>query len=93
MIRKFWRLRAPFCRLYHAFRRAATTQYQRLVEVSRLPGINIENSLRATLQLEALGKSGEDVTEIIREFGNALALSGTWHKDPTTGQPSPRRFG
>ena len=30
---------------------AATTQYQRLVEVSRLPGINIENSLRATLQL------------------------------------------
>ena len=56
---------------------AATTQYQRLVEVSRLPGINIENSLRATLQLQALGKSGEDATEIIREFGNALALSGT----------------
>ena len=56
---------------------AATTQYQRLVEVSRLPGINIENSLRATLQLEALGKTGEDATEIIREFGNALALSGT----------------
>ena len=56
---------------------AATTQYQRLVEVSRLPGINIENSLRATLQLEALGKSGEEATEIIQEFGNALALSGT----------------
>ena len=56
---------------------AATTQYQRLVEVSRLPGINIENSLRATLQLEALGKSGAQATEVIREFGNALALSGT----------------
>ena len=27
--------------------------------------------------LQALGKSGEDATEIIREFGNALALSGT----------------
>ena len=52
-------------------------QYRRLVEVSRLPGINIQNSLRATLQLQALGKSGEDATEVIREFGNALALSGT----------------
>ena len=29
------------------------------------------------MQLQALGKSGEDSTEIIREFGNALALSGT----------------
>ena len=56
---------------------AATEQYQRLVQVSRLPGINIENSLRATLQLQALGKSGEDAAEVIREFGNALALSGT----------------
>ena len=48
-----------------------------MIEVSRLPGINIENSLRATLQLQALGKSGEDAAEVIREFGNALALSGT----------------
>ena len=56
---------------------AAEQQYARLIEVSRLPGINIENSLRATLQLQALGKSGEDAAEVIREFGNALALSGT----------------
>ena len=56
---------------------AATAQYQRLVEVSRLPGINIENSLRATIQLQSLRKSGEEATEVIREFGNALALSGT----------------
>ena len=55
----------------------AEQQYRRLVEVSRLPGINIENSLKATLQLQALGKSGEEATEVIREFGNALALSGT----------------
>ena len=56
---------------------AAEQQYRRLVDVSRLPGINIENSLRASLQLQALGKSGEDAAEVIREFGNALALSGT----------------
>ena len=56
---------------------AATAQYQRLVEVSRLPGINIENSLRASIQLQSLRKSGEEATEVIREFGNALALSGT----------------
>ena len=28
-------------------------------------------------KLQALGKSGEDAAEVIREFGNALALSGT----------------
>ena len=51
--------------------------YRELVEVSRLPGINIENSLRTSLQLQALGKDIGETTEIIREFGNALALSGT----------------
>ena len=56
---------------------AANAQYRDLIEVSRLPGINIENSLRATLQLQALGKSGEESTRIIREFGNSLALAGT----------------
>ena len=56
---------------------AANAQYQSLVQVSRLPGINIENSLRATLQLQALGRTGEESTRIIREFGNSLALAGT----------------
>ena len=54
---------------------AATAQYERLVEVARLPGINLENSLRASTQLQAIGKSGQEATTIIREFGNALALS------------------
>ena len=55
---------------------AANAQYLDLIQVSRLPGINIENSLRATLQLQALGKTGEESTRIIQGFGNALALSG-----------------
>ena len=54
---------------------AATAQYERLVDVARLPGINLENSLRASTQLQAIGKSGEEATDIIRQFGNALALS------------------
>ena len=54
---------------------AATAQYERLVEVARLPGINLENSLRASTQLQAIGQTGEHATNIIREFGNALALS------------------
>ena len=55
----------------------ANRLYGELVEVSRLPGINIENSLRTSLQLQALDKDIDETTEIIREFGNALALSGT----------------
>ena len=53
----------------------ATAQYERLIDVARLPGINLENSLRASTQLQAIGKSGVEATEIIRQFGNALALS------------------
>ena len=54
----------------------ATEQYQRLIEVSRLPGINLENALRSSLQLQAIGESGERAAQVIGEFGNALALSG-----------------
>ena len=54
---------------------AATAQYKDLIEVAKLPGINLENSLRASTQLQAIGKSGQEATRIIREFGNALALS------------------
>ena len=55
---------------------AAEQQYKRLLEAARLPGINLENSLRASLQLQAIGKSGEEATNIIKEFGNAFALAG-----------------
>ena len=55
---------------------AATQQYNRLLEAARLPGINLQNSLRASLQLQAIGKSGEEATTIIKEFGNVFALAG-----------------
>ena len=55
---------------------AATQQYNRLLEAARLPGINLQNSLRASLQLQAIGKSGQEAKTIIEEFGNAFALAG-----------------
>ena len=55
---------------------AAAEQYKRLLEAARLPGINLENSLRASLQLQAIGKTGQEATIIIKEFGNAFALAG-----------------
>ena len=55
---------------------AATQQYNRLLEAARLPGINLQNSLRASLQLQAIGKSGQESKTIIEEFGNAFALAG-----------------
>ena len=56
---------------------AATQQYNRLLEAARLPGINLQNSLRASLQLQAIGKSRDKSAKtIIEEFGNAFALAG-----------------
>ena len=55
---------------------AAEDQYRRLIDVARLPGIDFSNALRANLQLQAIGKSGEEATRILKSFGNALALSG-----------------
>ena len=54
----------------------AEAQYRRLIEVARLPGIDFSNALRASLQLQAIGKSGEEATRILIAFGNSLALSG-----------------
>ena len=54
----------------------AAKQRQRLIVVSREPGINIESALKGTLQLQALGLEGAKAVEVIGEIGNALALSG-----------------
>ena len=54
----------------------AEAQYRRLISVARLPGIDFSNALRASLQLQAIGKSGEEATRILIAFGNSLALSG-----------------
>ncbi|MDE0685621.1 MAG: tape measure protein [Candidatus Poribacteria bacterium] len=55
---------------------AATAQYNRLLEVARLPGINISQALRGSAQLQAIGLDGERAAEAIGAIGNALATSG-----------------
>lgn len=59
----------------------AEDQYQRLIQVARLPGIDFGNALQANNQLIAIGKSGEEATRILMAFGNALALSGASNAD------------
>ena len=54
----------------------ANAQYGRLIEVARLPGIDLTNALKASNQLVAIGIEAEKATRIIQVFGNALALSG-----------------
>ena len=54
----------------------ANAQYGRLIKVSRLPGIDLTNALKASNQLVAIGIEAEKATRIIQVFGNALALSG-----------------
>ena len=55
---------------------AATQHYKDLLEVARLPGINISQALQASAQLQAIGLSGQKTAEAIGAIGNALALSG-----------------
>ena len=55
---------------------AAEAQYRRLLEVARLPGINISQALGGSAQLQAIGLSGERAAEAIGAIGNALASSG-----------------
>ena len=59
----------------------ANKQYERLIEVSRLPGLNLSQALRASVQLQAIGKSGEEAANTITQFGNALALGGGSARD------------
>ena len=59
----------------------ANKQYERLIEVSRLPGLNLQQALRASVQLQAIGQSGSDAADAITQFGNALALGGGGPRD------------
>ena len=59
----------------------ASDQYQRLIEVSKLPGLNLEQALKASVQLQAVGTDGREAANVITQFGNALALGGGSARD------------
>lgn len=47
-----------------------------LQEVAKLPGINLEHGIRGFIQLFSVSKDARFSVEVLKEFSNAVALSG-----------------
>lgn len=47
-----------------------------LNEVAKLPGLGLEQVVRGSVSLQAVGRSAESARDILVEFGNGLALAG-----------------
>lgn len=55
---------------------AAKKEIEALTEVAKNPGLGLEQVVRASVSLQAVGNSADKARDIITEFGNALALAG-----------------
>lgn len=55
---------------------AARKELATLTEVAKNPGLGLEQVVRASVSLQAVGQSADSAREIITQFGNALALAG-----------------
>jgi tape measure domain-containing protein len=51
-------------------------QMKRLVEVAKLPGLGLEEAVRASVNLQSAGLSAQQAERYIKAFGNALAGVG-----------------
>ena len=54
----------------------ADKQLTRLREVAKLPGLGLEEAVRGSISLQAIGISAETAEKAILEFGNAVATVG-----------------
>lgn len=54
----------------------ANTQFARLVELAKLPGLGLEEVTRGSIALQAAGLSAQQAESAIAAFGNALASVG-----------------
>ena len=54
----------------------AARRIEELQELSRLPGIRFEQATQAAIRLRVIGIEGERANGVIRELGNALAITG-----------------
>lgn len=61
--------------------RDAAVQFGRLREVAKLPGLGLEEAVRASINLQAVGFSAQAAEKNIMAFGNALALVGRGKAD------------
>lgn len=55
---------------------AAKQQLEDLREVAKLPGLGLEEAVKGSISLQAIGISADDAKEAILQFGNAVATVG-----------------
>jgi tape measure domain-containing protein len=61
--------------------KAAAEEMERLKEVAKLPGLNLEDAVKGSIRLQTLGNSAADSRRIMSELGNALAVVGGGRED------------
>jgi tape measure domain-containing protein len=54
----------------------ANRQLARLTQIAKLPGIGFEEAIQGSIRLQAVGFSAADAEKNLREFSNAVALTG-----------------
>jgi tape measure domain-containing protein len=55
---------------------AAAAELQRLKEVSKLPGLGLQEAVQGSIRLQTLGSTANESRRIMAELGNALAIVG-----------------
>ena len=55
---------------------SASKEFERLKEVSRLPGLGMEEAVRGSINLQAVGIDADKSRESLSQFGNAVASVG-----------------
>jgi len=55
---------------------AAKAEFEKLREVAKLPGIGLEEAVRGSINLQAIGVSADDARKAMMSFGNAIATIG-----------------
>src|SRR5690606_19122085 len=55
---------------------AAQKQLEELREVAKLPGLGLEEAVRGSIALQAIGISADEAKRAILQFGNAVATVG-----------------
>lgn len=54
----------------------AGRQLARLTEIAKLPGIGFEEAIQGSIRLQAVGFSARDAEQALKQFSNAVALTG-----------------
>lgn len=54
----------------------AENEFNKLREVAKLPGIGLQEAVKGSINLQAIGMSAEDARKAMQAFGNAIATVG-----------------